>query len=65
MPALEEHEFSHGDGKKTFYYATGPRDGPLIIFCHGWPGIGKLWKPQLDAFAGLGFRTVAPDMPGP
>ncbi|KAL6856560.1 Alpha/Beta hydrolase protein [Trichoderma novae-zelandiae] len=63
--AYEQHTVSYGDdGKSIFYLAAGPRDGPLIIFVHGWPGIAKYWHPQLQAFAGLGFRVVAPDMPG-
>lgn len=61
---LEENDFTYGDGKKTFYIAAGPTKGPLLIFVHGWPAIGKLWKPQLETFASLGFRVVAPDMPG-
>ncbi|CAG8524980.1 5217_t:CDS:2 [Scutellospora calospora] len=64
MAPLEEHEVTYGDNKKIFYHASGPSDGPLLIFVHGWPAIGKLWKPQMDAFAAMGFRCVAPDMPG-
>ncbi|RFU76391.1 alpha beta-hydrolase [Trichoderma arundinaceum] len=61
----EEHTVTYGDDAKSiFYLAAGPRAGPLIIFLHGWPGIAKTWHPQLQAFAGLGFRVVAPDMPG-
>lgn len=64
MSAYEEHDFTYSDGKKIFYYAAGPANGPLLIFLHGWPAIGKLWKPQLDAFSAMGFRVIAPDMPG-
>ncbi|UKZ74417.1 hypothetical protein TrVFT333_002085 [Trichoderma virens FT-333] len=61
----EEHTVTYGeDSKSIFYLAAGPRQGPLIIFVHGWPGIAKTWHPQLQAFASLGFRVVAPDMPG-
>jgi soluble epoxide hydrolase/lipid-phosphate phosphatase len=61
----EHHAVAYGsDGKSIFYLAAGPRQGPLIIFLHGWPGIAKTWHPQLQTFAGLGFRVVAPDMPG-
>ena len=42
MQRFEEHEFTHV-GRKTFYVATGPDDGPLLIFVHGWPAIGKLF----------------------
>lgn len=64
MAPFEEHEVTYADDKKIFYLAAGPTNGPLLVFIHGWPAIGKLWKPQLDAFASLGFRVVAPDMPG-
>ncbi|KKO97645.1 hypothetical protein THAR02_10250 [Trichoderma harzianum] len=60
----EEHFVEYGDSKSIFYHASGPRFGPLIIFMHGWPGIGKTWYPQLDVFSSLGFRVIAPDMPG-
>ncbi|KAF7185327.1 Bifunctional epoxide hydrolase 2 [Pseudocercospora fuligena] len=56
MPASGNHT--------TSFLAGGPQDGPLMIFCHGWPAIGKTWLPQLGAFSKLGFRVVAPDMPG-
>lgn len=64
MAPYEEHIVTYGDGKKIFYNAAGPANGPLLIFVHGWPAIGKLWKPQIDAFSAMGFRVIAPDMPG-
>ena len=65
MITLTEHDVSYSDGKKSIHYvAGGPSNGPLIIFVHGWPGIAKTWRPQLETFANLGFRVVAPDMPG-
>ncbi|KAG0649606.1 Bifunctional epoxide hydrolase 2 [Hyphodiscus hymeniophilus] len=60
---IEEHEFSNDD-VKLFYLSAGPKNGPLMIFVHGWPGIAETWKPQISAFAALGFRIVAPDMRG-
>ncbi len=48
----------------TFYLACGPQDGPLILFLHGWPDLGRGWRHQMECFAALGFRTVAPDMRG-
>jgi soluble epoxide hydrolase/lipid-phosphate phosphatase len=65
MAPYEEHEFTYANGeKKIFYLAAGPKSGPLLIFIHGWPAIAKTWKPQIDTFSSLGFRVVAPDMPG-
>jgi soluble epoxide hydrolase/lipid-phosphate phosphatase len=60
---LEEHEFSTNE-QKTFYLSAGSKDGPLLIFVHGWPAIAETWKPQLSAFAALGFHVIAPDMRG-
>ncbi|KAI1193782.1 putative epoxide hydrolase [Nemania serpens] len=62
---ITHHEVVYAGGEKKIHYlAAGPGDGPLVIFIHGWPGTGITWKAQIDAFAGLGFRAVAPDMPG-
>ena len=48
----------------TAYLECGPKDGPLIVFCHGWPELAISWRHQLPALAALGFRCVAPDMRG-
>lgn len=48
----------------TAFLEAGPRDGPLLVFCHGWPELAISWRHQLPAFAALGFRCVAPDMRG-
>jgi pimeloyl-ACP methyl ester carboxylesterase len=48
----------------TAWIETGPPDGPLMIFVHGWPQIGLLWAAQLNYFAETGWRCIAPDMRG-
>jgi len=48
----------------TRYLEAGPVDGPLMIFVHGWPEIGLMWRSQIEAFASDGWRCVAPDMRG-
>ncbi len=48
----------------TGYLACGAEEGPLLIFCHGWPELSLSWRHQLPAMAALGFRCVAPDMRG-
>ncbi|KAI1303955.1 putative epoxide hydrolase [Xylaria venustula] len=63
--SITSHDVVYAGGvKKIHYLAAGPINGPLIIFVHGWPGTGITWKSQIDAFASVGFRAVAPDMPG-
>lgn len=48
----------------TFYLECGAAEATPIIFVHGWPELSHSWRHQLPHFAGLGFRTVAPDMRG-
>ena len=48
----------------SFYLGAGRADAPLIIFVHGWPELSISWRHQLQCFAALGFRVVAPDMRG-
>ena len=64
MTAITEHHVVYASDKKINYLAAGPVNGPLILFIHGWPGTAITWKAQIDAFAALGFRAIAPDMPG-
>ena len=39
-------------------------EGPLVLFCHGFPETWYSWRNQLAALAESGFRAVAPDMRG-
>ncbi len=65
MPAMEITENTVETGShRSFYLACGPDDGPLMIFCHGWPELSLSWRDQLPHFAELGFRCIAPDMRG-
>ena len=38
--------------------------GPLVVFCHGWPESWYSWRHQIKAVAEAGFHAVAPDMRG-
>jgi pimeloyl-ACP methyl ester carboxylesterase len=62
-PTLTEHVL-RSPRHTTFYLACGPEDGPLVVFCHGWPELSVSWRHQLACLGGLGFRAVAPDMRG-
>ena len=48
----------------THYWEAGVEGGPLMIFLHGWPGIGLVWRAQVEAFAAEGWHCIAPDMRG-
>jgi pimeloyl-ACP methyl ester carboxylesterase len=63
LPALTARTLS-SPRHTTRYWEAGPADGPLMIFLHGWPQIGLMWRAQVEAFASEGWRCVAPDMRG-
>ena len=39
-------------------------DGPLVIFCHGWPESWYSYRHQIPAVAEAGFKAVAYDVRG-
>ena len=62
-PAMTSHTFISFRHRSRFWSA-GPAHGPLMIFVHGWPGNGLMWRAQVEAFAAQGWHCVAPDMRG-
>jgi len=44
------------------YEVTG--DGPPVVLLHGFPDSGRLWRHQVPARAGAGFKVIVPDMRG-
>lgn len=54
----------HTSRHATHFLEAGPADGPLMVFVHGWPSIGLMWRAQLEAFAADGWHCVAPDLRG-
>jgi pimeloyl-ACP methyl ester carboxylesterase len=63
LSSLTTHTF-RSSRHTTRYWEKGPADGPLMIFLHGWPQIGLMWRAQIEAFASEGWRCIAPDMRG-
>ncbi|KAK6915620.1 Alpha/beta hydrolase fold-1 [Dillenia turbinata] len=39
-------------------------EGPVVLFLHGFPELWYTWRHQVQAFAKLGYRAVAPDLRG-
>ncbi len=35
-------------------------EGPLVLFCHGFPEASYSWRHQVPALAEAGFHAVAP-----
>jgi pimeloyl-ACP methyl ester carboxylesterase len=42
----------------THYWEAGPVDGPLMMFLHGWPGIGLMWRAQVESFGSEGWHCT-------
>jgi pimeloyl-ACP methyl ester carboxylesterase len=43
---------------------AGPEDGSPVLLLHGWAISAYLWRHNIAALAGAGFRVHAPDLPG-
>ncbi len=56
------HSVIDADGVSLHLAVAG--DGPLVVLCHGFPGLWYSWRHQLSAFADAGYRAVALDMRG-
>jgi pimeloyl-ACP methyl ester carboxylesterase len=39
-------------------------DGDPVLLLHGWPDDADLWRHQVPALTGAGFRVIAPDLRG-
>lgn len=46
------------------YSLHGPRDGPVVLLIHGFPFDRAMWRLQVPALTGAGYRVVVPDLPG-
>ena len=38
--------------------------GPPVLLLHGFPDSSRLWRHQIPAFVGAGYRVIAPDLRG-
>jgi pimeloyl-ACP methyl ester carboxylesterase len=38
--------------------------GPAVLLLHGFPDTSSLWRGQIPALVGAGFRAIAPDLRG-
>jgi pimeloyl-ACP methyl ester carboxylesterase len=57
---LHQHIRSNG----ITLHAAIQGEGPLVLLCHGFPGLWYSWRHQLPALADAGYRAVALDMRG-
>ncbi|MCD9033844.1 alpha/beta hydrolase [Luteimonas sp. Y-2-2-4F] len=52
------------DGVQLYYKDWGPKDGPVVVFSHGWPLSSDSWESQMLFLASQGYRVVAHDRRG-
>jgi pimeloyl-ACP methyl ester carboxylesterase len=50
-------------GLDIFYREAGPRDAPVLLLPHGYPGSSFVYRHLMTALADR-WRTIAPDLPG-
>jgi pimeloyl-ACP methyl ester carboxylesterase len=46
------------------FHVVDEGTGPAVLLLHGWPDSSELWRHQVPALVGAGFRVVAPDLRG-
>lgn len=52
------------DGVELYYKDWGSRNGPVVVFSHGWPLNSDSWESQMLFLAAKGYRVVAHDRRG-
>ncbi len=57
-----EHHTAQANGIDIHYVSQG--EGPLVVFCHGWPESWYSWRHQIPAVAEAGYQAVAMSMRG-
>ncbi|MFC4799218.1 alpha/beta fold hydrolase [Neobacillus sp. GCM10023253] len=50
--------------QKISYIDEGGKTAPPVLLIHGVPESSMLWKHIIPEIAALGFRAIAPDLPG-
>ncbi len=63
-PDLSEFDHLQLEANGISIHAVAMGEGPLVLFCHGFPESWYSWRHQLPAVAAAGFRAAALDMRG-
>jgi pimeloyl-ACP methyl ester carboxylesterase len=59
-----ESRFRELRGIRFHLVESGPADGPLMVFLHGFPEFWYGWRGQIHPFAQAGYRVIVPDQRG-
>jgi pimeloyl-ACP methyl ester carboxylesterase len=60
---MQQKRVALGNGIELDVVDEGPRDGPVLIFLHGFPDSHRTWRHQIAHLSGH-FRCIAPDQRG-
>ena len=52
------------NGIELHVVEAGPKDGPTVVLCHGFPELAYSWRHQIPALADAGYHVLAPDQRG-
>ena len=63
MTTYRRHTIDSG-GVNLAVIDEGPRDGTAVLLVHGFPDSADMWRHQIPALVGAGYRVVAPDLRG-
>lgn len=55
---------STNDGTQIYFKDWGPKNGPVVVFSHGWPLSSDSWESQMMFLADQGMRVIAHDRRG-
>jgi pimeloyl-ACP methyl ester carboxylesterase len=61
---VDAFEHNQVDANGISIHTVSVGEGPLVVFCHGFPESWYSWRHQLPVVAAAGFRAVALDMRG-
>ncbi|MFG6414169.1 alpha/beta fold hydrolase [Roseateles sp. DC23W] len=62
--AVASQYIAAADGTPLYVKDWGPRNGPVVVFSHGWPLSSDSWESQMQFLAERGYRVVAHDRRG-
>jgi len=60
---MEQQRVTLANGIELDVVDTGPRDGPVLIFLHGFPESHRTWRHQIAHLSDR-YRCIAPDQRG-
>jgi len=64
LVAPQRFIFVEANGLRHRLAVSGPQDGPLVLFVHGFPESWYSWRHQLSFLGQLGYYCAAPDIRG-